>query len=114
LLQKHVKDTRAKARREKTVITGDMKPMIDSLMQAGRLTTVSKSAASKTSVASTTSVSNKLLLSSLVGEETAEEKVSKAKALSLFKQNKRDIHEKNVERENSKPIMKESVRNKKQ
>jgi hypothetical protein len=103
LLKKHVSDSKAKAKREKTVITGDMKPMIDSLLQAGKLTTISKNKNSK----NPTSTNN--LLSSLVTDDSK----IKNEQQNLIKQNRKETHEKNVERENSKPIMRESVRNKK-
>ncbi len=112
-------DTKAKARREKTVITGDMKPMIDSLLQAGKLTAISSSKKKSTPAPVKNKTSTDSLLSSLMSGESATaiaaataEKNAKAEQHSLYKQNKREIHEKNVERENSKPIMRESVRNK--
>ena len=103
MLKKHVSDSKAKAKREKTVITGDMKPMIDSLLQAGKLTTISKNKNSK----NPTSTNNRL--SSLVTDDSK----IKNEQQNLIKQNRKETHEKNVERENSKPIMRESVRNKK-
>ena len=102
LLKKHIKDTKAKSKREKTVIVGDMKPMIDSLFQSNNLPAYSKAPPSNPNVAE--EVNN--------SRETQEKK-SVTIDLSVNKQNKREVRNKNIERENSKPIKKESLRIKK-
>ncbi len=94
-MKNHIKENKAKANREKTVITGDMKPMIDSLFT------------------STIALKTKNVADITKANLDVTNKQSK-KDVAFDLLNKKEIRDKNIERENSKPILKQSIRNKKQ
>ncbi len=111
-----MKENEAKVRREKAVITGDMKPMLDSLVETDKSSVVSKPQVDDGLAGLVSLLANRV---NKIKKSPAKEaspgvnKQEKHVELDPARMTKRERKEKNLQNEQAKAIQKQTIRFKK-